>query len=76
MGRIVENFGNFCGVSMCQISLKTLHGGLVIIYSTLRLTYVTRKFLMIRLMRLVVWGSKAMAIYSGFAPKFRRFRFS
>ena len=54
MGRIVENFGNFCGVSMCQISLKTLHGGLVIIYSPLRLTYVTRKFLMIRLMRLVV----------------------
>ena len=76
MGRIVEIFGNFCGVSMCEIRLKTLHGGLVVIYSPLMLTSTTGKFLMIQLMRLVVWGLKAVAIYSGFAPKFRRFRLS
>ena len=76
MGSIVEIFGNFCGVSMCEIRLKTLHGGLVVIYSPLMLTSTTGKFLMIRLMRLVVWGLKAITIYSGFAPKLRRFGLS
>ena len=76
MGRIAENFGNFCAVSMCQIRLKTLHGGLVVIYSPLMLTSTTEKFLMIRLMSLVVWGLKVEAIYFGFAPKLRRFGLS